>query len=121
MKIKGTLNELCNLYPWDKLCTRVGVDYYKRHLVPADEVFEIDAEDFVRREPELDDCKINMGITFKVLHGFYSHTQQKLIAESLRIKIIDLINDDLFWLDRKFDGIKGLASVNIEHERNLNE
>jgi hypothetical protein len=42
MKITGTLKELDMLFAWEKLCKLINVDYYNRHLVSDDEVFNIE-------------------------------------------------------------------------------
>lgn len=47
-KVKGTLKDLNILWKWDVLCKLVRVDYYNRHPVPENEVFTLNAEDFVR-------------------------------------------------------------------------
>ena len=40
-KATGTIEELCQLYSWDRLCKILGIDYYKRCLIPDDELFTI--------------------------------------------------------------------------------
>ncbi len=44
---KGTLRELEQLWPWDKLCVAVHVDFYNKVLVPDDEVFVVTAQDLL--------------------------------------------------------------------------
>ena len=46
--IKGTTNELQQLYSWEQLSKLIQVDYYKMHLVDGDEVFTITEEDLKR-------------------------------------------------------------------------
>ena len=46
--IKGTLPELSELYHWEILCELIHVDFYKRGLVPHDEVFTITEADLQR-------------------------------------------------------------------------
>lgn len=46
--IKGTLRELEELYHWEILSELVRVDFYKKSLVPADEVFKITEADLQR-------------------------------------------------------------------------
>jgi len=40
-KATGTIEELCQLYSWDRLCDMIGVDYYKRGMVLDSQVFTI--------------------------------------------------------------------------------
>lgn len=47
LSAKGTLSELEQLWRWEKLCELVHVDYYKRSLVPNDEVFTVTQEDLI--------------------------------------------------------------------------
>lgn len=46
--IKGTLSELSELYRWEVLCDLIHVDFYKRGLIPHDEVFTITEADLLR-------------------------------------------------------------------------
>lgn len=48
VKIRGTLPELEELWPWNVLCDMVCVDYYKRNMVPDTEVFEITEESLIQ-------------------------------------------------------------------------
>lgn len=42
MKIQGTLKELETIFSWEKLCKLIHVDYYKKYMIPSNEVFNVE-------------------------------------------------------------------------------
>lgn len=49
MKLTGTVKELEQLIPWDKLCSMIHVDYYKKYLVKEGEIFTVDTEQLPKK------------------------------------------------------------------------